>query len=307
MTAFMLALFWLVDIEDEPTWWVVIPIAGALLAIGFVSREILVAIRLRKSGTRHFNQHGVQIPSAHNGQNRLDVHAAGKKLRALQRNINELETAGMTVAKHKEAILLCEKYLAEAQEAMRAEIGVDVRAALRSGVERITIWHKQHLLTWTRLEAQNMMHEAQRRVRVSDKIETAGFALEVIKEALRHYPQEPELLASADAVRDLIASVKIGHWVELAERAAFRGKYVRALARYQDAMFYLARAEMSETARNETIARLNREIDILRARMASEATTRQKVERTVLATDSQNHPTNHLKTTPAIIVGAEEE
>jgi hypothetical protein len=92
--------------------------------------------------------------------------------------------------------------------------------------------------------------------------------LEVIGEALRVYPGEPELHDSATAVRTFIASVKVAHWVEMAERAAFRGRFTRAVARYRDALFYLSRAQISEDARGEAAARINREIEMLRARIA---------------------------------------
>ena len=60
--------------------------------------------------------------------------------------------------------------------------------------------------------------------------------------------------------------MKVGQWVEMAERAAFRGKYARAVARYRDALFYLSRADMSEDARDEAAVRIQREIEMLRAR-----------------------------------------
>jgi hypothetical protein len=74
-------------------------------------------------------------------------------------------------------------------------------------------------------------------------------------------------------VRNYIASVKVAHWVELGERAAFRGRYNRAIARYRDALFYLSRAEMGDDARDEAAARIHREIEMLRARVATGETT----------------------------------
>jgi hypothetical protein len=53
----------------------------------------------------------------------------------------------------------------------------------------------------------------------------------------------------------------------MAERAAFRGRYARAVARYRDALFYLSRADMSEDARDEAATRIHREIEMLRARL----------------------------------------
>jgi hypothetical protein len=53
----------------------------------------------------------------------------------------------------------------------------------------------------------------------------------------------------------------------MAERAAFRGLYERAVARYRDALFYLSRADMGEDARAEAATRIQREIELLRARV----------------------------------------
>jgi hypothetical protein len=141
-----------------------------------------------------------------------------------------------------------------------------MRAALRSGQERVRALQRKHLLAWARGEATRLTQEAQRRVRLSDRIETAQRALEVLGEALRVYPGEQELVDSSVALRNFVASVKVGQWVEMAERAAFRGKYARAVARYRDALFYLSRADMSEDARDEAANRIQREIEMLRAR-----------------------------------------
>ena len=115
---------------------------------------------------------------------------------------------------------------------------------------------------------QRLTHEAQRRASPSARIETAMRAIDVIAESLQVYPDEPALHDSARAVRNFIASVKVAHWVELAERAAFRGRYTRAIARYRDALFYLSRADISDDARDEAATRINREIELLRARVA---------------------------------------
>jgi hypothetical protein len=198
------------------------------------------------------------------------VHATANSLRALQQRLAKAEEAGAQhPAAHLEAYRLCEQYLTTTEESMRKPgMGTDVRVALRAGQERVRGLQKHHLLSWVRGEAQRLTHEAQRRVSVSDKIETAMRAIDVINEALQIYPAEPELRDSSLAVRNFIASVKVAHWVELAERAAFRGRYTRAVARYRDALFYLSRAEMGDDAREEAAARINREIEMLRARLA---------------------------------------
>ncbi|MCA1633384.1 MAG: hypothetical protein LC802_06585 [Acidobacteria bacterium] len=191
-------------------------------------------------------------------------------LRALQQRLAELDAAGATPEAHLEAYRLCEQYVANSEEALRTSSGGnEMRVALRSGQERVRVQQKKHLLGWARGEATRLTQDAQRRVRLSDRIETAQRALEVLGEALKLYPEESELRDSTLAVRNFIASVKVGQWVEMAERSAFRGKYARAVARYRDALFYLSRADMGEDAREEAATRIQREIELLRARIST--------------------------------------
>jgi hypothetical protein len=192
-------------------------------------------------------------------------------LRNLQQRLAELDNAGTPPEAHLEAYRLCEQYLAGTDEVLRTPGGAaEMRVALRSGQERVRALQRKHLLGWARGETTRLMNEAQRRVRLSDRIETAQRALEVLSEAIRVCPDEQELRDSSVAVRNFIASVKVGQWVEMAERAAFRGRYARAVARYRDALFYLSRADMGEDAREEAATRIQREIEMLRARIRTD-------------------------------------
>jgi hypothetical protein len=250
--------------------------ASVVLLVAFAAREVV----MRRAWARYTHELemrmgsegvqaaavGLQRPAAR----KASVSTTANSLRALQQSLAQADEAGVqNPAAHLEAFRLCEQYLATTEETIRASgTAADVRVALRAGQERVRGLQKHHLLAWARGEAQRLTHEAQRRVSVSDKIETAMRALDVINEALQVYPNEPELRDSALAVHNFIASVKVAHWVELAERAAFRGRYTRAVARYRDALFYLSRAEMSDDAREEAATRINREIEMLRARLA---------------------------------------
>jgi len=266
--------------DDEAPWLLASLAGGAVLLLAAAARELvmrrawarytrdmeLVMRRRTSVAPRSTTAARAGVPSS--------VHASASALRKLQNRLSEAPASGATPEAHLEAYRLCEQYLADAEEAIRsAGGGSDVRAALRAGQERVRALQKGHLLTWARGEATRLTQEAQRRVRLSDKIETAQRALGVIDEALRVYPAEPELHRSATAVRDFVASVKVGHWVEMAERAAFRGRYGRAIARYRDALFYLSRAEMGDAARDEAAEHINREIEMLRARIATDDRT----------------------------------
>ncbi|HYG11649.1 MAG TPA: hypothetical protein VD835_17005 [Pyrinomonadaceae bacterium] len=251
--------------------------ASVVLLVAVAAREVVMRrawarytheleIRMGSEGVQP-GPAGLQRPAA---ARKPSVRATATSLRALQQRLAQADESGaQQPAAHLEAFRLCEQYLSSTEETIRASgTAADVRVALRAGQERVRGLQKHHLLSWARGEAQRLTHEAQRRVSVSDKIETAMRALDVINEALQVYPAEPELRDSALAVHNFIASVKVAHWVELAERAAFRGRYTRAVARYRDALFYLSRAEMSDDAREEAANRINREIEMLRARLA---------------------------------------
>jgi len=269
-------LWWLlVAGGDEAPWLPAGLAASVVMLVAVAAREVV----MRRAWARYTHElemrmgsesvqatsGGLQRPAP-----KASVQATANSLRNLQQRLAMAEEAGaQQPAAHLEAYRLCEQYLATTENAMRASATkTEVRAALRVGQERVRALQKHHLLAWVRGEAQRLTHEAQRRVSVSDKIETAMRAIDVINEALQIYPAEPELRDSALAVHNFIASVKVAHWVELAERAAFRGRYTRAVARYRDALFYLSRTEMSEDAREEAAGRINREIEMLRARLA---------------------------------------
>jgi hypothetical protein len=273
-----LALFWIIWMllrsdGDEAPWIPAGLAAGFVILFAAAAREVV----MRRAWARYTREMELVMgateprgalktkPTTGNWSGMQSQMAA---LRNLQQRLSELDTANTPPDSHHEAYKLCEQYLANADDVLRAPGGAaEMRAALRSGQERVRALQRKHMLAWARGETTRLTHEAQRRVRLSDKIETAQRALEVLDEALRVYPGEQELFDSSVVVRNFIASVKVGQWVEMAERAAFRGKYARAVARYRDALFYLSRAEMSEDARDEAAVRIHREIELLRARV----------------------------------------
>jgi hypothetical protein len=273
-----LALFWLIWMllrsgGDEAPWIPAGLSAGFVILLAAAAREIV----MRRAWARYTREMELVMGAVESPRGTLKSKAAAGNwptmqaqmaaLRNLQQRLAELDAANTPSEAHREAYKLCEQYLAGADDVLRAPGGAaEMRAALRTGQERVRALQHRHLLAWARGETTRLTQEAQRRVRPSDKIETAQRALEVMGEALRVYPGEQELLDSSIAVRNFIASVKVGQWVEMAERAAFRGLYARAVARYRDALFYLSRADMGEGARDEAANRIQREIEMLRAR-----------------------------------------
>lgn len=266
-------LWWMLLLGgDEAPWLPSGLAASVVMLVAVAAREIF----MRRAWARYTHELEMEmrgevvIGTGTRAGRPAHITTSTTSLRTLQQRLAKVVAKGALPESHLEAYRLCEQYLANTDEAMRANgVTANVRIALHARYERVRALQKHHLLAWARGEALRLTHEAQRRVRLSDKVETAMRALDVISEALRLYPEEPELRESAIVVRNFIASVKIAHWVEMAERAAFRGRYARAIDRYSDALFYLSRAEMGEEARAEAASQITREIELLRVRLAT--------------------------------------
>ena len=274
-SALFFTLWWMLFTGGDEAPWISAGLAaGLVLLIALSAREVV----MRRAWTRYLLEHGAPEHST-----RFSVeHGSGKKtysataqsaaLRALQNHSAEAD-ADSRPESHLDMFKRCQSFVSSADEALRSNsLTAEKRSIFRAGQERARTLEKHHMLTWARESSLALTHEAQRRARVSDKIETAYRALDCLDTALQAYPTEKELNASKSAIWEFIASVKVAHWVELAERAAFKGHYRRAINRYKDALFYLNRDTTSEEIRVAGAERIGREIEALRARLASSET-----------------------------------
>jgi len=280
VAALFFTLWWMLHSNGDEAPWIPAGLAASVvMLIAIAAREVV----MRRAWTRYILEHDRREQSKAQVNKRRDsvAHKNGRSiesfsaaLRALQRQCAEADLPGALPEAHLEAYLSCQDYLDGADDKLRsAQMASETRVTLRAGQERVRGLARHHMLNWARGASRSLTHEAQQRVRMSDKIETAQRALDVIGSALKLYPEEAELQESGDAVREFIASVRVSHWVELAERSAFKGQYARAIDRYRDALFYLTRASMKEEARAVTAERIGREIELLRARLKTRKIT----------------------------------
>jgi tetratricopeptide (TPR) repeat protein len=267
-------LWWiLVSSGDEAPWLPAGLAASVVLLVALSAREVI----LRRAWTRYLLENGIgekpKSRSRESGRGRsqkrrfsASVHSAA--LRAIQKQSSAADTPGSTPEMHLDVAQLCHDYLSRTDEAIRSgNIGSEKGIAIHAGQERVRSLHRHHLLTWARGQSRVLLYEAQQRARTSDKIETATKALDCIDSAIRIYPEESELQESKVAIGEFIASVKVAHWVELAERSAFKGHYRRAIDRYRDALFYLNQDVVKKEMRLAGTEKIEREIEKLRARL----------------------------------------
>ena len=267
-------LWWiLVSGGDEAPWLPAGLAASVVLLVALSAREVV----MRRAWTRYLLENGIREnpPSRSRGSGRsqkkgfsASMHSAA--LRAIQKQSTVADRPGSTPEMHLDVAQLCHDYLASSDEAIRSgSFGSEKGIALRAGQERVRALHRHHLLTWARTQSQLLTHEAQQRARTFEKIENATRAIDCIDSALRIYPDETELNDSRVAIGEFIASVKVAHWVELAERSAFKGHYRRAIDRYRDALFYLNQDVVKEEVRLAGTEKIEREIEKLKARLRS--------------------------------------
>ena len=272
--ALFFVLWWmLVSGGDEAPWLPAGLAASVVLLVALSAREVV----MRRAWTRYLLEHGIQEHSSSSGEKSQirkksyssSLHSAA--LRAIQKQSGAADSIGSSPEAHLEVAQLCHDYLTSTEDAMRSgsftgEKGI----AIKAGHDRVRALHKHHLLIWARDHSRTLTRDAQQRARISDKIETANRALECIDSALRLYPDEIELNESKVAIGEFIASVRVAHWVELAERSAFKGHYRRAIDRYKDALFYLRDTNVKEEVRTAGSERIEREIEELRIRLRAD-------------------------------------
>lgn len=271
--ALFFVLWWmLLSGGDEAPWVPAGLAASVVMLVAVAAREVV----MRRAWSRRLldqryeeRTRAPQRRTSSGGLRSPTVHAA--VLRKLQKLSSEANAPGALPEVHLEAYRLCQEYLARSQRALSTPaLHAETLLALRTGQERVKALQKHHLLNWARGTSRALTHEAQGRVRLSDKTETAMRAIDCIDAALKIYPDEPELNESVNAVQEFLVSVKVAHWVELAERSAFKGHYRRAIDRYRDALFYLTRGSVDETMRAATAEKIGREIELLRAKLKTD-------------------------------------
>jgi len=265
-------LWWiLVSGGDEAPWLPAGLAASVVLLVAVSAREVV----MRRAWTRYLLENGISQnqPTRSRSSSRsqkkgfsASLHSAA--LRAIQKQSSVADRPGSAPELHLDVAQLCQEYLASTDEAIRSgSHGSEKGIALRAGQERVRALHRHHLLTWARGQSQLLTHEAQQRARTFDKIETATRALDCLDSTLRIYPDETDLSESRVAIEGLIASVKVAHWVELAERSAFKGHYRRAIDRYRDALFYLNQDIVKQDVRIAGTEKIEREIEKLKTRL----------------------------------------
>lgn len=264
--ALFFILWWM--LQDEPNPWVP---AGLAASVVMLVAAFARGVIMRRAWTRYVleesaSQRGDFRRPRAGRSNRPRSFSQSEALRALEQKSREADVEGTLPEAHLRVYQLCGEFLETVERYLASPaVSSERRLTVRARQELVRDMQKHHLLTWARDSARLLTHQAQQQARLHEKISSANRALECIDTALKSYPDNEELQRSAAAVHDFVTSSRVAHWVELAQRATFKGRYRRAIDCYRDALFYLTRAGAEHQVAAEQITR---EIELLRARIS---------------------------------------
>ena len=242
-------------------------IAGAILGGAVILREIILRRRrnmlLLAQERLDYNLTDVyRQRQSEPDENKLTLEKNAAILKQIAEKSEAANVFGKFSEAHFEVFELCDEYLRRSAKELETVRGGSPRiAALRRGREKVRTLHKYHLLAWSSAESRSLIQQAKASATISKKLEIAAKALNILDSAKEFYPNEQQLIESVEAVKEFITTVKISHWIEQAERFAFKGNYKRAINHYHDALFYLARENVHSAERELLAEKINLEIE----------------------------------------------
>jgi hypothetical protein len=259
---------------DEELPWITAGIAASLILIGSVLlresilRKIYQRTLLGQKKLDYNIKNVYKVKQNNSKSDRLTLERNAEVLREIERKSKAAKSFAKLSASHIEVFELCEAYLQKSDRELGGMVKSSPRfAVLSKGQERIKELRRFHLMSWASLESQTLIQNSKIQPSINEKIESANRALEILITAIQIYPEEQNLLESIEAVKDFIVSIKVSHWVEQAERAAFKENYKRAINHYKDALFFLARENLRTPERELMAEKINLEIEKLREKV----------------------------------------
>lgn len=267
-------LLWVILHEGDEEISLIVPAIGASIILGcavFIREILLRKARYRYiSAARNIDNQIKNIPSylkagERNATKKLTLEKNAEIIQVIQKKSKAARVLVNVSTGHLEVFEICHEYLSVTNEQMETiGVGSPRLAGIRRGREIIGELHRFHLMSWAEAEARALTQKARNYVTIADKLNTAQEALRVLESALQFYPNETRLTESEVALKDFILSIRVSHWIEKAELAAFKGNYKRAINLYRDALFFLAREDVKTEELEAITDKINFEIEALR-------------------------------------------
>ena len=254
----------------EPSPWITAGIlSSAVLIVAVILREVVLRSARNRFQTnqRRLDQSlqgfygSVRRPAA----DKLTLEKNAAILAEIKRKSDAAKVLGRFAEGHREVVDMCLEYMSAAErELPNVGVGSPRIAALSRGKDVAGQVHHFHLLQWAEIESRALTQEANGQVKQNERLETAHKAMGVVDYALNYYPHDRDLLDSKAVLSEFVASIKLSHLIEKAERAAFKGSNERALKHYNDALFMLRRDDAESGAADAAAEKIESEMQRLR-------------------------------------------
>lgn len=265
--AFFFLLWGVLHDESEEMPWIAAGIGAGFILGGAVFLREIVFRQAREryiAAERRLDNNIAALPAlnpAPQNPNKLTLEKNAAIIKQIKQKSDAAKVLNKLATGHYEVFEVCNEYLVLSKEELKkVAIGSPRLAALRRGREIVKELHRFHLLEWAEIEARSFSRDAKNNATISERLEASQKALDIIHTALQYYPDESHLKKSEDALNEFIATIKVSHWIEQAERSAFKGHYKRAIGHYRDALFYLGRENVHDEERKLIAEKINAEI-----------------------------------------------
>lgn len=236
--------------EDAP--WVTAGIAGSLMVVAAVFvREVVLRNARRRylSAQKRLDRNLTRYSRNRSGSRgrKLSITENDLMLAHIGRKADAADILGGLGEGHREVFLLCDDYLElTARELGRTDVNSPRFVAMRKGRKRVKHLHRKHLLAWTEIESRLILERARRESTSEARAVSAASALEIVEEAIGHYPGEQKLLESAEVLREFISTARIAGLMDEAESSEREGDYENAMSLYENILARLPGEDLSE-------------------------------------------------------------
>lgn len=191
-------------------------------------------------------------------------------LNEIDRKSEAAKVLGKFAEAHREVFELCSRYITVAErELPQVSVGSPRLPALRKGATKAAKLRRFHVLAWAQIETNRLTQAARSSDRSVEKVASVKEAISLIDMAISHCPDEISLNDSRSLLTEMLASVRIAHFEEKAERAIFNGQRREALAYYRDALFHLGRENPTSMEHDRKADEIQKRMERLRIEIES--------------------------------------
>lgn len=263
------------DTGDEMPWVTAGVTFSAFVGGAVVVREVLIR-RARKRFEDTKREMDNQLAEA-----MIKVRVSGRApkltieqnqllLNEIVRKSEAAKVLGKFAEAHREVFELCSRYIMVAErELPQVSVGSPRLPALRKGATRAAKLRRFHVLAWAQIETTRLTQAARSSDRSVEKVASVQEAISLIDMAISHCPDEASLNDSRSLLTEMLASVRIAHFEEKAERAIFNGQRQEALTYYRDALFHLGRENSTSMERDRKADEIQKRMEKLRIEIES--------------------------------------